>query len=295
MGSKSKIAPRIIGLLPRAENFYDLFGGGFSITHAALLSKKWKYFYFNEIESDVCKLIQDAIAGKYSYKNFKPKFITREEFEKNKNDPYVRVCWSFGNNQKDYLFGRQIEDYKRSMHNAVVFDEFDSEAKKVFGFDKWNGESILERRLILRNVVKSDTGDVERLQQLQQLQRLEQLEQLQRLERLEQLQRLEFSSVDYRDVQVKSNSIIYCDPPYANTVSYLATFKSFEFYDWVESHQSPVYFSEYSFPKMEGIYILGLNKKKSLLNPNKKWLIKDEMIYTNKIGLEYFNDTFKND
>ena len=139
MGSKDKICDELIRLFPNADNFYDLFGGGFSVTHAMMLRRKndYKEFHFNEIKSDLVDLIRDAISGKYNYDVFKPKFIGRDEFFSRIDEPYIRVIWSFGNNQKDYLFSKEIESYKKSMHNAIVFNEFDEFSKKVFLADSF--------------------------------------------------------------------------------------------------------------------------------------------------------------
>ena len=98
MGSKSTVAASIALNFPEAENFYDLFGGGFSMTHYLLKHKrhKFKNFYFNEIEKSVVQLIKDSIAGKYNYDVYTPEWISRDEFFKRKDsDPYVRVCWPF--------------------------------------------------------------------------------------------------------------------------------------------------------------------------------------------------------
>ena len=40
-GSKNAIAEWVIGQLPEAETFVDLFCGGCAITHAAMLSGKY--------------------------------------------------------------------------------------------------------------------------------------------------------------------------------------------------------------------------------------------------------------
>ena len=65
MGSKNTIAHKIIDYLPKANNFYDLFCGGCSITHCAMLSKKWQNIYFNDIDGGMPKLFLDSIKGKY--------------------------------------------------------------------------------------------------------------------------------------------------------------------------------------------------------------------------------------
>jgi site-specific DNA-adenine methylase len=73
-GSKSSIVKDVVKIFPKSTHFYDLFGGGFSITHAMLLHRKngFKHFHFNEIRQGMTELIQDAIQGKYSYNVYKP-------------------------------------------------------------------------------------------------------------------------------------------------------------------------------------------------------------------------------
>ena len=53
LGSKSKICDKVCSIFPKAENFYDLFGGGFSISHFMLKHrfKDYKHFHFNEIRN----------------------------------------------------------------------------------------------------------------------------------------------------------------------------------------------------------------------------------------------------
>ncbi|HEY6436546.1 MAG TPA: DNA adenine methylase, partial [Ignavibacteriaceae bacterium] len=139
-GSKSKIVSEIARFFPNADHFYDIFGGGFSVSHYMLEHRKksYKYFHFNEIRRGIFELIRDSIDGKYSYDVFKPEWISRERFLKEKDtNAYIKICWSFGTNGEGYLFGKEIESDKRSMHQAVVFNEFDEWFIKTFRFDKW--------------------------------------------------------------------------------------------------------------------------------------------------------------
>ena len=320
MGSKDKIARSIAMNFPKAENFYDLFGGGFSMTHYMLLNRShyYKNFHFNEIESCTVELIKDAVAGKYSDKNFKPPWVSREDFFKNIKDPYIRVCWSFGNNQKDYMFSPEIEPYKKSMHMAVVFDEFDKLAAQVLRFKSWPEKvnTIYKRRIYLRQIIehyrKTKIPDIlhqflnskqlqqleslqrlqqlERLQQLQQLERLQSLQQLERLLRLERLQGLtniknsniEFTSKDYREVAIKPNSIVYCDIPYLDTAEYIRKFDHRAFYDWAATRDFPVYISEYTLPDDRFQLIYTINKN-SLLNPlDKKKSMQEKLFWNGK-------------
>lgn len=267
-GSKDKLLDKIAPLLPRAQNFYDLFGGGFSVSHYMVLHKIYPHVHYNEIEPSTVRLVLDAIAGRYNYSVFKPKWISREEFQANLDDAYIRIIWSFGNNQKGYLFGKDVEPYKRSLHQAVVFGEFDDRARKVLGISKWPAHlSIRGRRLLSRSIVRlrGDRLDLEQLERLQRLERLEQLEQLERLQQLERLEQLEgftTSSLSYEQVPIKPNSVIYCDPPYVNTAGYTRSFDHNRFWDWVRECPHPVYISEYTAPSDMRI-IAAFNHRKS--------------------------------
>jgi len=285
MGSKDKVVPKLSLFLPKAENFYDLFGGGFAVSHFMALHKKYKYVHYNEIESSTVKLVQDAIAGKYNYNVFKPKWISREEF--NLHDAYIRIIWSFGNNQKDYIFGKDIEEHKRSLHQAVIFNEFNDTAKKILGINKFPEElSIIGRRLFIRHKNKLNNPKL-KPQQLEQLQQLQQLQQLERLQQLEQT--ITFSSMSYEQVEIKPNSIIYCDPPYKNTGSYIRPFDHDKFWDWARNNPHPVYISEYKAPK-DFKLVTAISHKK---NMSSKGMITDsmEMLYCNKAAERIRNGT----
>jgi site-specific DNA-adenine methylase len=292
MGSKSKICEKVCALFPKADNFYDLFGGGFSITHFMIKHrlKHYKEFHFNEIRLGVCDLIKDAIAGKYSYDNFKPPWVSREDFFRLLDiDPYIKIIWSFGNNGKSYLFGKDIEQDKKSMHMAIVFNEFDGYAKKIFGVEKFaEGLSITDKRLYLKNRLrqlgKYRTKDGEE-DELQQLQRLEQLQQLERLQQLQRLQQLHFYSGDYKSVSIKENSVIYCDIPYRGTAEYDGNdkFSHKEFYEWAHNQSSPVFISEYTLPDSRFKCIANFQKR-SLLSSDKSVGNKTEKVFVNQAG-----------
>lgn len=120
-GSKNGLAEWVVGHLPGTAHFYDLFAGGCAVIHAALLSGKYDTCTANDI-TDSAKLFGDAIAGTYRDEK---RWISREDFFRLKDvDPYVRICWSFGNNQRSYLYSRKLEPYKRALHYAIVFDDW---------------------------------------------------------------------------------------------------------------------------------------------------------------------------
>jgi site-specific DNA-adenine methylase len=52
MGSKSRIADKIINVLPAEDTFVDLFAGGCAMTHCAMECCKYNNFIINDI-SDI--------------------------------------------------------------------------------------------------------------------------------------------------------------------------------------------------------------------------------------------------
>lgn len=119
-GSKNKIAGWVIDNLPEDEILIDLFAGGCAVTHAAMLSGKWDRIVANDI-GDAPELFVDAIDGKYADEK---RWISREDFQDLKDtDPYVALCWSFGNNRTGYLYAQEIEPWKKALHYARVFGD----------------------------------------------------------------------------------------------------------------------------------------------------------------------------
>ena len=72
MGSKNKLAERIVALLPKATHLYDVFCGGCAIAHCAALSGKYEHIHINDI-SDMPQLFVDAVNTKRTEKLFVPR------------------------------------------------------------------------------------------------------------------------------------------------------------------------------------------------------------------------------
>lgn len=121
MGSKNKISQWLIDKLPSSEVFVDLFAGGCAVTHAAIKSVKYQEYIINDI-GPAPDLFIDAIHGKYKDET---RWISREDFFRLKDvDPYVKYCWSFGNQGRQYLYGKELEPWKKALHYARVFDDY---------------------------------------------------------------------------------------------------------------------------------------------------------------------------
>ena len=127
-GSKNSIAKWVVSHLPGSHTFVDLFAGGCAITHAAMLSGKFERFIVNDI-TEYPQVFRDAVAGKYRDER---RWISREDFFRLKdNDPYVRLCWSFGNDMKTYLYAPEVERFKKHLH-AVFFAKTPGEARLMW-------------------------------------------------------------------------------------------------------------------------------------------------------------------
>ena len=277
MGSKRLLAHRIYQVIknmnPSADTLVDLFCGGFAISEKFIRSG-WKVIA-NDKNKYVAELIKAAISGKFNDAVFTPEFITREKFNDvmentNKYDTwyvgYVQCIWSFGNNQKGYLFGRKTEPIKHAGHKLVI----DRDPSGVVGLISQKYiDGILQqnnwhkRRIALFKVIQVSR---KRLWELQQPQQLERLEQLQRLERLEQLEQPKIYCNDYKNIEIPKGSIVYCDPPYQSVAEYKEDgFDHNEFWDWVrkQSKLNKIYVSEYKAPD-DFIKILEISKNSTL-------------------------------
>lgn len=162
MGSKNKIASDIVKQLPPAEYFVDLFCGGCAVTHAAILSGKYRKFIINDISGDMPQLFVDSLRGKFRDET---RWISREDFEKQKDtDAYIRCVWSFGNNGQTYLYNKEIEPWKKALHYARVSHDYS--ALIEFGIDSDGSPDDIRKHheeykakyvaWYVKNVLKSD-------------------------------------------------------------------------------------------------------------------------------------------
>ena len=122
MGSKNRIAKKIIDFLPSGETLVDLFGGGGAITDCANESNKWEHIIYNELNELPYKCFLKALRGEYENED---RWISRQDFMNLKDtDEYAACCFSFGNNFRNYMYNEKIEPYKRAYHYVVVLGDF---------------------------------------------------------------------------------------------------------------------------------------------------------------------------
>lgn len=276
-GNKSAIAARIFNDLPRHLNFYDLFGGGGAMTHYALLTGEYTSIHYNEINPLVADFFKKALCGEYKDET---RWISREDFNRLKDtDGFVKIVWSFGNNGQTYLYGKEIEPFKKALHYAIVYGDY-SLIKEYNGWDlspldryptsMWN-----ERRLYLRREVFKTLPGVYKKgshyywEQFQRIDTIQHLECTQRVHKLKYNKTLpSITSTDYQQVSILPNSILYCDIPYRNTNKYDTDFDYERFYEWANRQKELVVISEYSMP--DDFICIAEYDKMSLLSPSNK-------------------------
>ena len=265
-GSKNKIAENIIAQLPPAKHFYDLFGGGGAMSHCALMSGKYEFVHYNEFNPLVFKAFKMAINGEFKGEN---RWISKEDFERLKDtDPYVACCYSFGNDFKTYAYGKNCEPFKKAVHYSIFFDDNSLLNKYIDLKDfKYSSNDIKERRSELHSLLKKSKLNIEYGKPNQPVSQHQIW-----LERLQELNiggGVLLSNLSYDEVLIESDSVIYCDPPYKNTNTYIDDFNHEKFYQWLrdcrEKNQQ-VFISEYQMPS--DFFEVYSKEKTCLINAN---------------------------
>ena len=247
MGSKRKLAKPIIDFIlkenPNTKYFYDLFGGGGAMSFEAAQRQQIKQVHYNEFNKGVVELLKKIKKDGVTEEFFQ--WVSRDTFKKHKDDEtwfggLCAVVWSFGNNKdKGYIFGKEIEEDKRLLHEICVNEC--EESLKTFNEKykthiKMNDEKSLfssedktQRRLRIIREIKKEVGRLE-------------------LQQLERLQQLQISNLSYESVEINTpikETIIYLDPPYEDTAKYSKGISHEELYRFINNSKYKIYMSSY--------------------------------------------------
>lgn len=248
-GSKNKIAKKIVDMLPSATHFYDLFCGGCAISHYAMTTGKYQHIHINDINPMCPQFFVDCLDGKY---NNDDRWISREDFFRLKDsDPFVAFVWSFGNNLRDYLYGRKIEPWNKALHYLLYFR--DASLVRVFDCDMEyisHIENIEDRYAAIRSHLKSTFHWKNELRNYCRHRRCVNMYAQRESATIEGIKScIGTSSCDYSDFTFEKDSIIYCDIPYKDTNCYGKDKFDYErFYEWCSLQEHPVFISEYDMP-----------------------------------------------
>jgi len=299
MGSKQKLVDKIVPFIlkrhPETTTFYDLFGGGASVSLYVVRKYPELEVHYNELSTAIGGLMQHIQEGG----EIPFDFVSMDEFKKHyKNSDWyaglLQSCWTFGNNQNSYLYGKDIEPFKAALHRAIIDGEREFKFLEKFNDDyvtRVDGKSVstkifldpkryktpYQRRIVLQH-------QIERLGAMQHLSRLERLVQIQNMPGISDLHIT--SGVGYHDILISGKKpLVYCDPPYENTSEYRESgFDSKAFYDWAMMQEFPVYVSSYKISDTRLKLVKAINTR-SLMNSafDKKATYNYENIYWNGV------------
>lgn len=280
-GSKNAIAEWVVNQLPAANTFCDLFFGGGAITHRAMLTGKYQNFIANDIDARLPVFFRDCVQGFYTLES-KPHFVTRQQFTVRRfTDAYTALIWSFGNNGRDYVYGKDIQDFKYAYHLMVYQNDVRHLHRFGYSLQKSTETDIYARYLDYQKQLKAVASRKE-----QELERIERLANLERVSQLECLRNIKcdesFTTYggDYQKVPIPDGALIYCDIPYKGTdCGKYGGFDHDRFYEWADK-QSNIYISEYEMP--EGFIEVANIEKHILSDKNDNSRKAVEKIFTNE-------------
>ena len=247
MGSKNALAERIVALLPSASHLIDVFAGGCAVTHCAMKSGKWQHVHANDINEMIVGAFRRAINGDFIGER---RWVSHEEFNRVRDtDAYAAICFSFGGNMRRYAYSPANEDLERALHFAIFFGDH----KPFFTLTGIDLTPVLTITDLRERYLKAKHLSREKGKRID----FRNLERLNRLNRLatafseEEKHLLTIGSVDFAEVDIPSDSVVYCDPPYRGTGDYHKAkhFNHERFYEWALSQTVPVFVSEYAMPE----------------------------------------------
>lgn len=231
-GSKNSIAEWVIDHLPTADTLVDLMAGGCAISHAALMSGKYKHVIANDI-TDTAFIFDAAMRGEMDgYATV----LTHDEFHAVKaTDTLGSILYSFSNNRETYLHGTDSEQLKTAATSMIL------------------APSIHERRLAYKRFLTMLDKHIRAEGMVENnLKRLHSIERLERVQALSQIDtQATFTPLqgDYRNVHIPRNAVVYIDPPYRDTDCYAYNGFDFDaFYAWLRTVPNLTIISEYTTP-----------------------------------------------
>lgn len=274
-GSKNLIAKDIVDVLPSGERLVELFAGGCAITdYAVRNTNKFNCYLVNDLNGWSPQAYVKALAGGF---NNEERWISRDDFSRLKDiDPYVKICFSFGFNCKQYSYSPDIEPYFRALHHILLWDDYrpmEDLCPQVIDiikeYCKNKDESLNNRRLAAGRAIAAhieQKGSIEywrsnpmfcrvylkgrSVKSNQMLPNLRTLERIRSLQSLNSLENIYSDNMDYCKYEYRAGDVVYCDPPYDGTDGYGSSpFDSSAFWEWCRSRSYPVYVSEYKAPE----------------------------------------------
>ncbi|MEY8737183.1 DNA adenine methylase [Lactobacillus sp. AN1001] len=290
VGGKGLKAEKIIDILPEGKRLIDLFGGGGSVSMQASLSGKYEEVIYNDQDTSLAILFEALLSyGEIDFKKFvlperNKFFYYRDEVLDNDLDrSIVLTAWTFSNNRTAYLWGRKVHNFYETITRGLVYG--DTGMKYDVLFERCAGKNLNQCKLEFQKFAW-ETGNDELIFKGSRGERkkrcLRQLETLARLERIHdnapnKINNIEIFNLDYHDVEIRQDDVLFLDPPYLNTADfYRCNFDHEAFIDFYTSlPNKDIYITEYtqlpnteiiaSLRSVQGGFSVGAKKRGELL------------------------------
>ena len=231
-GSKNSIAEWVIDHLPPADTLVDLMAGGCAISHAALLSGKYKHVIANDI-TDTAFIFDAAMRGEMDgYATV----LTRDEFHAVKaTDTLGSILYSFSNNRSNYLYGADTEQVRTAATSMILAPSIHERRLAYKRFI-----TMLDKHIRAEGMVKDNLKNLEAVQRLERVQALSQIDTQATFTPLQG---------DYRNVDIPADAIVYVDPPYRGMRCDAYNGFDFDAFDaWLRTVPNLTIISEYTAP-----------------------------------------------
>ena len=244
LGSKSVMIDFIMSHIPTADTFVDIFAGGCSVTHAALVSSRFGSVISNDI-TRTSEVFRGVSAGELDYARVvsRDEFGAIDAFNGSLQDRLTKLIWSFNSNCVNYCLSKESGNVGTSIVSMILSDDinssYDAYRKLMSAISELSGygDSTVVR-IITMSTVSALIGKILRIKNIVGA---------------VDVSSLQVSSVDYRDVYVPANAIVYADPPYRSVLGTMqsydnASFSVDDFDAWLAEVDFPVIISEYDCP-----------------------------------------------
>jgi len=279
-GNKRQIAKKLLAAIPPAEHFYDLFGGGGSMTEAALQTNKWPHVHYNELQQGLYLLLKEVWEGTFDIHKAETTWISREDFKRLKDEPtawgaWVKYWWSFSKGGNSYLYSQEVEESQKAVFTILLK-----------GFGRLPLKSMYEKHLawremllyiakkynVTRQGVSRVTGKpwvrfniVNKNCICESIVRNQTIENVVKLTKGVITRQPQTTCGSYNEVDIAPHSVVYCDIPYNDkngkpTKYSTAPFDRQAFLDWAATRPFPVYISEYNIADTRFSEVLCIEK-----------------------------------
>lgn len=193
---------------------------GGAVTHAAMLSGKFRNFLANDLRKtpQAWNRAVDGIGDEYD------RFISKEEFLAS-DDMLVKMLWSFGADCRSYAHAGIHELAARMIMTDTVEERYSAWLKFLKAVEARGANGLYNY-----------------------VQHISSVTHLRWIKTLEGNQPVTPFNLDYREVKIPKDSLVYADPPYRGTAHYGNRFDNDAFWEWCRTREFPVYVSEREAP-----------------------------------------------